>query len=224
MEHNARSRESAGEFDRHEKRSDGAQVVARLIDGLTVLRGSLYIRLQGDVQQMFGVDSMIMPISVLKTKDQADTETDLYQVAECIVAARSSGYLTDDEPWFPSWLAKLRLGSRLGDAHLARIREYLVQANDARRLKFTDVMARVLPESRRAPLVLFRLFPMAVHLVTHLAFADQIAADQLRGRQKLFLPAIEDCRTCRGKVIASDEQCPECGNPLWNSQLLTATD
>jgi len=85
-------------------------------------------------------------------------------------------------------------------------------------------MSHVLPESRRAPLVLFRLLPMAVHVATHLAFGGQIAAEEIRGRQRHFLPAIEDCRACRGKVLAPDEQCSECGNPLWNSELLIATD
>ena len=227
MELNDRSRESeeqALEFDRHEKRSDGAQVVAGLTGGLTILRESLYVRLQGEVEQMFGVDSLIMPISALKTKDQADLETDLYQVAECTAAARSGAYVSGDETWFPAWLAKVRLKSRLSDAHLARVREYLLQPSDRRRLKFTDVLARVLPESRRAPLVLFRLLPLAVQVATHLAFGNLPAAEKVRQQQKIELPAIADCRKCRGKVLARDEQCPECGNPLWNTELLTATD
>lgn len=215
---------AASEFDRHEKRHDGARVVNGLADGLTILRGSLFVRLHGEVEKMYGMDSMLVPISEMKTKQRADRETDLYQVAECTAAARRGGYLSGADEWFPTWLAQLRLGSAAGDEELARIREYLSQSGDARRLKFTDVLAHVVPESRRAPLVLFRLFPLAIHLATQVAFGDRTAAERLRRQQRIELPAIDDCPKCRGKVLENDQQCPACGNPLWNSRLLTVTD
>lgn len=212
------------DFNRHEKRSDGAQVVAGLLDGLTILRGSLFGRIHGDVEKMFGVDSMLVPISEMKTKAHADRETELYEVAECTVAARSGRYLSGVDEWFPGWLARLRLGQPACDAELPRIGEYLSLSADERRLRFTDVLAHVVPESRRAPLVLFRLFPLAVHVATHVAFGNREAANQIRLRQKMELPAIDDCPKCRGKILEYDQQCPDCGNPLWKSQLLTVAD
>jgi hypothetical protein len=216
--------EAARDLNRHEKRTDGDQVVASLVDGLTILRGSLFVRIHGEVEKMFGVDSMLVPISELKTKRQSDRETELYQVAECTVAARQGGYVAGVDEWFPGWLARLRLGLPDGDVELPRIREYLSLSADDRRLMFTDVLARVVPESRRAPLVLFRLLPLAVHLATHAAFGNRVAADRVRVQQKSELPSIDDCPKCRGKVLAYDLQCTECGNPLWKSHLLTVAD
>jgi len=72
--------------------------------------------------------------------------------------------------------------------------------------------------------VLFRLVPLAVQIVTALAFGDRDAASQLRKQQRTILPAIADCHECRGKVLPCDRQCPTCGNPLWKYQWLVAVD
>jgi hypothetical protein len=211
------------EFNAHQGRDDGAQLVASLCGGLAILRNSLFTRLHREVEQAFGVDSMLMPVSELRTKEQVDLETNVYLVAESAVAVAKGRYVAGDETWFPAWLAKLILADQC-EAQLPRIRKYLSEPSNERRLKFSDVLARVVPESRRAPLVLFRLFPMSVHVVIQAAFGDHAAAEELRQRQKIYLPAIDDCRACRGRVLAADEQCTECGNPLWNSEKLTATD
>lgn len=216
--------EAAGDFDGHEQRTDGAQVVADLSAGLTILRNSLYVRLHSEVEKVFGVDSMLMPISEMRTKDQTDLETEVYQVAECALAMRKGSYVSGGDEWFPGWLARLRLGPDRAEEQLPRVVQYMTQPTNERRLKFSDVLARVLPESRRAPLVLFRLFPMAVQLLVQVAFDDRAAAEQLRQRQRIYLPAIDDCQACRGQVLAADQQCAKCGNPLWNSSMLMATD
>ena len=84
-------------------------------------------------------------------------------------------------------------------------------------------MARALPESRRAPLVLFRLVPLASRSSRRWHSAI------LRGRRgppaaMAILPAISDCEQCRGKLLDNGEQCPECGNPLWLFDWLTSLD
>jgi hypothetical protein len=124
-----------------------------------------------------------------------------------------------------SWLARLRLG----DAHDApeyveRLEDYLGKTSDQRRLAFTDVLADVLPDSRRAPLVLFRLLPPAVRIVTALAFGDHVRAREARSSQATHLPAIDYCRRCRGEVLENGERCEQCGNPLWEFKWLIATD
>jgi len=212
------------EFNRQAKRTDGARVAASLTDGMNLLRATLLERIHGDVEKLQGVDSMLMPLSELKTRQQTNLETDLYQVAESVLAVRAGGYLPAADAWFPRWLLRLRFESAGIETLAARVEEYSGLSADARRLKFTDVLAHVVPESRRAPLILFRLFPLAVQIVTQAAWGDLPAAGRTRKQQWLALPAIGDCHQCRGRVLDNGQQCAECGNPLWKSQLLTATD
>ncbi|MCC6124903.1 MAG: hypothetical protein IT426_08075 [Pirellulales bacterium] len=85
-------------------------------------------------------------------------------------------------------------------------------------------MAHILHEAASAPLVVFRLFPLAVQIVTARAFGDRKTADELRSRQADILPSINDCRHCRGRVLDVGEPCPKCGNPLWTYEWLIAAD
>ena len=122
-------------------------------------------------------------------------------------------------------MARLRLGpSQPDDRVTKRVESYLAKTADQRRLTFSDVMGRALPESRHAPLVLFRLMPLAVEIVTALGFGDSPQAAEVRQRQSAILPAIGDCERCRGKLLENGEQCPECGNPLWLFDWLTSID
>ena len=66
--------------------------------------------------------------------------------------------------------------------------------------------------------------PLAVEIVTSLAFGDSPQATQLRARQAALLPVIVDCHHCRGKLLDNGEQCPECGNPLWQFDWLSSVD
>ena len=80
------------------------------------------------------------------------------------------------------------------------------------------------PESRKTPLVLFRLFPLTVRIVTCASFGDRNRATKIRNQQVSLLSAIIDCSQCRGIVLANGEQCPRGGNPVWNFRWLTATE
>ena len=86
------------------------------------------------------------------------------------------------------------------------------------------IWRHVVHESLAAPLVLFRLLPPAVQIVTARAFGDRKTADELRSQQAALLPSISDCRQCGGIVLGDSEQCPKCGNPLWTYEWLTAAD
>jgi hypothetical protein len=216
---------AAKEFDRHERRRDGAQVAGSLAGGLDILRDSLHFRVHLDVQQVVGVDSMWLPVSEVDAQRQARTEIDLYSIAESAAAVGESGYVGTADDWYLRWLARLRLGDAHEEAeHVVRLEGYLSRTSDDRRLAFTDVLADVLPDSRRAPLVLFRLLPLAVRIVTALAFGDHVRAREARNSQAAHLPAIRYCRRCRGEVLENGEQCEQCGNPLWEFKWLTATD
>ncbi len=221
----SRRMEAGSEFNQLAHRDDGVRLATSLADGLATVRDVLYHRLHEDVERLVGQDTMLMPISEVKTQLGTKLEIELYQVAESAIAARELGYLRDADAWYWQWLSRYRQGPDGADEGPARrIRSYLPQAEHQRRLEFTDVLTRVLPESRRAPLVLFRLVPYSIQIVTSLAFADSTAAAKARMGQLLHLPAIGDCRSCRGKVLDNGEQCSVCGNPLWKLEWLMATD
>lgn len=215
--------ENAREFNEHEKRTDGSSVASRLAVGLSVLRESCYHRLHEDVERIVGKDSMLIPVSERRTEMSTKMEIEVYQIAESCTVARESGCLSSPDAWYLQWLARLRLGvSQVDAALMERIARYVSAPLDSRRLAFTDVLARVVPESRRAPLVLFHLFPLSVHIATVLAFGDSTIASELRQRQVAILPAISDCHQCHGKVLDVAEPCSVCGNPLWKAEVLSA--
>jgi hypothetical protein len=217
--------DAAEEFDRHEDRRNGARVAGCLANGLAILRESLYRRVHEDVQRVVGRDSMLLPISDLKTHERATEEIEIYQAAESAVATGQYGYLHKPDEWYVPWLARLRLGQRGLDAELTeRAQKYLSATADGRRLAFMRVLGQVLRESGRAPLVLFRLLPLSVHIATACAFGDHAAAADLRRQQIAILPAITDCRQCRGRVLECVEQCRACGNPLWEYEWLLVAD
>jgi len=221
----SRLAEAAEEFDRHEPRTDGAQAAACLAAGLTILRDSLFLRMHHEVERAVGIDSMLMPVSEVKTRHQTTRQIEAYQIAESAAAASHLGYVDAADDWYFQWLARLRLGRHGLDAKtLEQARGYLAETSDRRRLAFGDALARVLPESQHAPLVLFRLFPLAVQIVTASAFDDRGTASGLRRQQTALLPAIADCRQCRGQLLTCTEQCTACGNPLWKYDWLSAVD
>ena len=217
--------EAAEEFNQHEGRSDGVEVAGSLAGGMTILRDALYKRLYEDVQRAVGADSTLAPLSEEKSERLAKIEIELYQIAVSAAAAGDFDYVAPADPWYWQWLTRLRLGLLQPDAKIGvRVEHYLSKTRDQRRLTFLNVMSRVVSESRRAPLVLFRLMPLAVEIVTSLAFGDSPQATQLRHRQAVLLPAIVDCHHCRGKLLDNGEQCPECGNPLWKFDWLSSVD
>jgi hypothetical protein len=221
----ARRPAAASELGEHENRRDGPRIAESIDCGLALLAHTLYIRLHEDVEQLVGTDSMLMPVAPEKTRIRTIREIGLYHVAESALLVRQAGYLRDGGDWYVHWLGRLRLGEFAPDgSDTARIAHYIADPPDRRRLRFTDILSQVLPESRRAPLVLFRLVPLAVQVATALAFGDTAGAGQARSEQAEQLPAMADCRHCKGRVLENGEQCTHCGNPLWKSQWLTAAD
>lgn len=217
--------EAIEQFNRHEGNKDGAQVAGSLCSGLGLLRELFYDRMHFDVEENVGMDSMLVPVSELRTQKATKAEIDVFQVVESALAAGDYRYTRPDDDWCLQWLGRLRLGESLSDPKIsAQIAEYQSMASDDRRLALTDVLLKVLPESRRAPLVLFRLMPLAVHVATALAFGDHRRASDLRGHQIACLPAITDCHECRGAVVDNGEMCDVCGNPLWRFEWLNVTD
>ena len=213
------------EFNRHEHRGDGVRVAGSLAGGLTLLRDLLYARVHDDVELRVGTDSMLLPVSLEKTAKTTKVEIDLYQAAVSAIAVRQQGYVSGSDDWYANWLVGFHLGRLAEDPRCAkRLATYLTGTPDGRRLTFTNVMARTMAESRRAPLVLFRLLPHAIEIVTALAFEDHVLCDAAREQQYHLLPSIRDCHHCRGKLLDNGEECRLCGNPLWKFEWLTAAD
>ena len=68
----------------------------------------LFTRIHGEVEQIFGLDSMLLPASLLKSEANAKTEIEVYQVVESVFDAAASHYVADKELYL-NWLGRLRL-------------------------------------------------------------------------------------------------------------------
>lgn len=219
-----RRAEAARHWDEHESQGDGTALVNSLSDGLTTVRSLLFARIHDDVQAKFGADSMLMPVSPLKSEQAAQLEIELFALAEAAAHAKARSYISDLQ-WFVAWLADLRLGEhREVPLSRKRIERYLGTDNDRRRLAFSNYLERSYAEARRAPLILYRLFPLSVRIATSLAFGDPLTANELRNQQMSWLPAIQDCHECHGAPLENGEKCRVCGNPVWTYRWLTSAD
>jgi hypothetical protein len=219
----ARLAVAAEEFNLHEHRDTGSRVATNLADGFNTLRDAFFTRVYDDVEMVIGTDSMLMPISRVKSEIAAKTEIDIYQVAESVATAREKHFVTTEDDWYLSWLAQLRLGDGADSPGVnQRLAYYLSKSSDDRRRSFSTVLERALPEARRAPLIIYRLLPLAIGIMTAVAFGDSALAHELRKRQVRLLPSILDCHDCHGSLLDNSEKCPQCGNPLWFYNWLTA--
>jgi hypothetical protein len=219
-----RRNDAAAEFDAHERRNDGLQVVNSLCYGMTSLRNLLFVRIHEDVEKNVGRDSMMMPVSALACEEKTKLEIEVFQLALSTATTQRKKYV-GDTAWYARWMGKLRLGDHATDpANEKRLARYLALTDEERRLGFSRVLEKAFPEAMRAPLVLYRLFPLAVAIVTAAAFRDAREVEALREQQITWLPSIRDCQDCRGRPLDNGEQCPVCGNPVWSYAWLTYAD
>lgn len=212
---------AAMEFDEHERRGGGTELAGSIAYGLNVLRHQLYERAQRDVEEIFGQDSMLMPVSPVAAEKAVHLEIEIYLTAQSVHEAELQGFV-DDPQWYRHWLGTLRMGETFNEPGIQeRIDAYLERTCEVRSLDFSDALLRELPGARHIPLVLFRLFPLAVRIVTDVAFGDHFRANELRNQQLALLPAIADCHECHGKTLDNGEKCRTCGNPVWLYEWLT---
>lgn len=201
------------------------QVTSSLVFGCNCLRSLMFHRIHVDVEQHVGRDSMLVPVSIEEAAESARREIDAFQVAVSTDMIRTQDYLSEDWTWYANWFGKLRLADAMQeDRWRRRIRRYLRMDHDQRRLEFSRHLERVFPEATRAPLILYRLFPLAVQIVTAVAFNDNLKAADLRNRQMFWLPGIADCHECHGRPLENGDECQQCGNPLWNYGWLYGDD
>jgi hypothetical protein len=215
--------DAAVEFDRHLQRADGQRVAGILTDGYNTLRELFLARVSVDPEQEVGMDSMLSPVSMLKAEARAKAEIDIFMVAEACDAARDRRHVPDIDGWFQPWLTRLRLGEfGDNDAVAQRLEHYRGCSADDRRKAFVMVLERTMPSARQAPLIVYRLLPIAVSIATALAFNDLPSAKDGRKRQIALLPGIADCHDCHGGLLETGEKCRNCGNPMWKYEWLTA--
>ncbi len=202
-----------------------ADVVDALSAGLTQLANLLASRLHDDVELEFGVDSMVAPTSLSqagKQLRQAGVEIDALAAVIVDEEVTRGGYVTEPGAWFLDWLLQLRFGD---DGPLVRQQHadaYRGQSDRVRRLRFASLLQEAVPESVKMPGVMLLLFPQAVRIAAAMAFGDAARAQQVRAEQVELLPAIGDCRDCRGRVLLNGAGCRNCGNPLWTYAWLRA--
>ncbi len=214
----------AAEWDATQPQPQGKAIVPSLMCGMTTLRDLVYTRVHEDVEANLGSDSMLIPVSLSKIEQRAKSEIDRYQVAESTLAVGAERWAKDAK-WYRDWLCRLRLNQQLADNRtLARLDSYLSLPDDDRRLEFARVLQKSIAEAAQAPLVLFRIFPLAIRIVTAVALGHSAQAQSWRDQQLHWLPAILDCQRCHGRPLENGEVCDECGNPLWKYRWLTQTD
>jgi len=212
---------AAKAFNAQESRADGAAVTASLIAGLNEIDSLFFDRISRDVEMEFGEDSMLMPVSALSSGKATRKEIAVYQAVEAAAVARA-GAMARDEVWFADWMARLRLGPLYDDPLIAqRFMLYRGKSANARRLTFESLLERTYPEAGKAPLVIYRLFPLAIGIVTAVAFGDHVYAGQLRKQQCELLPNLIECRACHGQLLDNGDECRHCGNPIWKFDWLT---
>lgn len=206
----------------HEDRQDAERIVDSLAAGLTLLGDACNTRVFNDVLKVYPQDSMQVRFPA-KGELPGKTEIDLFLIVEAAYASAEQRLIRSGAAWFATWLATLRLGETAGQPQAQRrLQNYTELPGDARRLAFQRVLDKAIPESRRAPLVLLRLLPLAAGIATTTAFGNLDLARALRKQQTSLLPAINDCHRCRGRLLDNGETCPECGNPLWKFNWLTS--
>ncbi len=217
--------QAAQEWNERNGGADGARIANSLAKGLSTLRDLLCLRLREDVEQKFGLDSTNLPLSALEAEQQLEREIDLYQAAVAGLHACDRGYVSADPAWCATWIARLRRPNfQQEPGGEERLSQYLGMSRQEQRLYFADLLLKVTPQAKRAPLVLFRLFPAAIRVVTSKAFGDDQGAADVRTQQRAILPAIDDCAQCHAAVLDNGEVCPTCSNPLWNYDYLTTAD
>lgn len=214
--------EAASAFDKQFARTDGARVVASLMAGFDTLSKLALDRVSTDPESQFGVDSMVMPATVAKGHVAGYREIEMYVSVESDAAAIAHRYVPADTKWYFNWLSRLRLNEWYGElAVVGRLATYHAKPADGRRMMLETALERALPQAMHAPLVLFRVFPLAIEIVTAVGFGDLAGAEVVRKQQIAQLPHLSDCHECHGRLLDNGEECRQCGNPLWKSEWLT---
>jgi hypothetical protein len=223
----ARREGAAAELQRRTGRGDAARIVDSLADGLKLLAEEFFVRIDRDVEDRFAMDSMLIsPTGAAEVRAALRVKSliDVFSIVVGSEEAVDRRYVDDQQRWLEPWLLSLRLEDARLPAVGEQVQAYRSMPVDERRRAFASGVERQLPRATRAPLVLYRLYPLAVRMVVAIAFGDHLRAGELRNEQTLLLPEIADCHDCHGRPLDNGERCATCGNPLWSFDWLNAAD
>jgi hypothetical protein len=198
-----------------------------LMNGLTTLRTLLLTRLHNDFESEFGIDSVLAPATAaegVREMLHASEEIEAYSLVVVVDEVAHKNYAKEDAEWFRDWLLRLRFGDTIDSKIADRMPVYAALEDKQRRRLFASALEQALPEARKAPLVIYRMFPRAVRIATAVAFGDMERARELRAEQVSYLPIIADCHQCHGLPLDNGETCVQCGNPIWKLKWLSATE
>ena len=217
-EHDEKWEQVCVELREHCPELRAERFVGCLSNSLTRLGAALIKRSSEDVQEEFGKDSMVLSSlrEIERQTRRARTEVDAFSCVLVNDEATQYRFLFNDDNWFLDWLLRLRFGNQSERIKQERVEDYQLVTPQEWRMKFVSFLHRSLPESTRAPLVLFRLFPLSVRIAAAMAFDDMERAQYLRDEQVRLLPAISYCHECHGRLMDCDDTCRCCGNPVWS--------
>src|SRR4051812_21310344 len=98
LEDRAQRRSAAiAEFEQQGHRQDGQRIVTSLEAGLHTLRDLFYVRIQADVEKEYGMDSMLSPVSLVKSEMRTKVEVDIFQIAESAAEARARQFVPGND-------------------------------------------------------------------------------------------------------------------------------
>jgi hypothetical protein len=218
---------AASEWDLHLGKPNSWNTVESLWAGLSTLRKLFLTRLHHDVESHFGADPIHPPLThneAYREIHHASDEIDIYSLTVVLGEVSQGGYVQSEPTWLRDWLIRLRWGDAAPTIVDGRMQVYDQYDKAGRRHLFASLLERALPEATRAPLVIYRLYPLSVRIVTALAFEDRLRAHEIRNEQTALLSAIADCHVCHGRPLDNGEVCRECGNPLWKINWLCVSD
>ena len=131
-------------------------VVDRLSANFNVLRDQLLKRVHDDVESRFWLDSTIAPMTESAEEREihrAQVEIELFMIVTAANELAEANYVEQDEKWCRQWLADLRLGENVADGIESRFASYMKRDLEHRRLLFSDLFARWLPDASAAHVV-----------------------------------------------------------------------
>jgi len=196
-----------------------------LLSGLKTLRALLLSRLDTEIGYTLSIDDSLPPqISDDLAREvlNALEQIDVYSLIVVTDEVTQSGYTGCDLNRLMDWVLRLRSGDDSKARTVQLVQDYSPLSITERRRRFSSSLEQAMPKARRAPLIIYRLFPRAVRIVTATAFGDTSRAWKIRAEQISFLPVITDCERCHGLVLENGTVCEHCGNPIWKVNWLNA--
>ena len=212
------------EFQRHENRTDGQQVVTSLDSGLLVLRDLLYGRLHYDVEQIVGMDSMLIPLSEAKAQRATKAQIEIYQVVESAWSVQERQYVSSND-WYVDWLTRFRLGEMAAKEKIQNeIAAYRGMKPDGRRLAFTDVLMRVLPESRKRRWSCSSWCPWQSKSPRRWPSETILRRRNCGSSRDRSCPPSPTAPRATAPCWTTADFCDTCSNPMWTYKWLTVAD